>query len=131
MIIKRRIVKFNDVLGFLTRHPSIVDLVLYDITRTRNRRRPQRLLPALQNLREDPWLIYWFLHRKQPFKFRLTSLDMVSEVYPLYLPLDYNTFDGALYPHPATALHVTALPTQRSASHNGLTSTGEHSARRS
>ena len=31
MFIEQRIVKFNDVLGFLTRHPSIVDLDLYAI----------------------------------------------------------------------------------------------------
>ena len=108
MFIERRIVKFNDVLGFLARHPSIVDLDLFAITHPRNRRRPRRLLPALQNLRADPWLISWFLNCKQPFK-SLTSLEMVSEVYPLHLPFDYNTFDDALYLLPGGAPHVTAL----------------------
>jgi hypothetical protein len=108
VFIERRIVKFNDVLGFLTRHPSIVDLDLHAITRPRNRRQPQRLLPALQNLRADPWLISWFLNRKRPCKF-LTSLEMVSEIYPLNLPFDYNTFDEALRLLPGGAPHVTAL----------------------
>jgi hypothetical protein len=115
VIIERRVVEFNDVLGFLTRHPSIVDLDLFAITHPRNRRQPQRLLPALQNLRADPWLISWFLNRKRPFKF-LASLKMVSEVYPgpLYLHFDYNTFnyytfDDALYLLPDGAPHVTAL----------------------
>jgi hypothetical protein len=108
VFIEWRIVKFNDVLGFLTRHPSIVDLDLHAITHPRNRRQPQRLLPALQNLRADPWLISWFLNRKRPFKF-LTSLEIVSEVYPLNLPFDYNTFDEALYLLPGGAPHVTAL----------------------
>ncbi|KIJ98620.1 hypothetical protein K443DRAFT_9045 [Laccaria amethystina LaAM-08-1] len=84
VFIEWRIVKFNDVLGFLTRHPSIVDLDLHAITHPRNRRQPQRLLPALQNLRADPWLISWFLNRKRPFKF-LTSLEIVSEVTTLQL----------------------------------------------
>ena len=108
MFIERRIVRFNDVLGFLARHPSIVELDLFAITHPRNRRRPRRLLPALQNLRADPWLISWFLNCKQPFK-SLTSLEMVSEVYPLHLPFDYNTFDDALYLLPGGAPHVTAL----------------------
>ena len=34
---------------------------------------------------------------------------MVSEVYPLRLPFDYNTFDDALYLLPGGAPHVTAL----------------------
>ena len=108
LFIERRIVKFNDVLRFLTRHPSIVDLDLYAITRPRNRRHPQRFLPALQNLRADPWLISWFLNCKQPFRY-LTSLKMVSEVYSLYLPFDYNAFDDALYLLPGGAPHVIAL----------------------
>ena len=108
MFIEQRIVKFNDVLGFLARHPSIIDLDLFTITHPRNCRRPQRLLPALQNLRADPWLISWFLNHKQPFK-SLTSLEMVSEVYPLHLPFDYNTFDDTLYLLPGSAPHVTAL----------------------
>jgi len=103
VMIERQIVKFNDVLGFLARHPSIVDLDLCGITHPRDCRQPRRLLPALQNLKTNPWLISWFLNRKQPFKF-LTSLEMVSEY-----PFNYNTFDDALYLLPGGAPHVTAL----------------------
>ncbi|EDR04187.1 uncharacterized protein LACBIDRAFT_330794 [Laccaria bicolor S238N-H82] len=82
--------KFNDVLGFLTRHPSIIDLEA-----------AYTLSPAREIV---------FLDREQHFKF-LTSLEMVSEVYPpsLYLPFDYNTFNHALYLLPCSAPHVTAL----------------------
>jgi len=113
MIRKRRI-QFNDVLGFLTRHPSIVDLDLYAIARPTNHRRPRRLLPALQNLGADPWFISWFLNCKQPLRC-LTSLKMMSEVYSLlhFEPFNsmygYNTFNDALYLLPGTAPHVTAL----------------------
>lgn len=72
---------------------------------------PEKSSSALQNLRANPWLISCqFLDREQPFKF-LTSLEMVSEVYPpsLYLPFDYNTFDHAPYLLPCGAPHVTAL----------------------
>jgi hypothetical protein len=107
-IMERRIVEFHDVLGFLARHPSIVDLDLYAITRPTNRCPPRGLLPALQNLRADPWLISSFLNRKQPFTF-LTSLKVVSELYSDCRPFDYNTFDNALYLLPGGAPHVTAL----------------------
>ena len=108
MFIERRIVEFNDVLGLLARHPSIVDLNLFAIARLRNCCLPERLLPALQILRADPWFISWFLNDKQPSK-ALTSLDMVSEVYPLHLHFNYNIFDDALYLIPGGAPHVTAL----------------------
>jgi hypothetical protein len=115
VIIERRTVKFNDVLGFLTRHPSIVDLDLYGITLPGGRPRPRSLLPALQILRADPWLISWFLNCKQPFR-HLTSLEMVSE-YSLDLdfPFDYNTFDDALGLLPRGApqvktLHISSYP---------------------
>ena len=90
------------------RHPSIVDLNLFTITHPRNHHLPQRLLPALKILRADPWLISWFLNRKQPSK-TPTSLDMGSEVYPLHLHFNYIIFDDALYLLPHGTPHVTAL----------------------
>ncbi|EDR04297.1 uncharacterized protein LACBIDRAFT_330804 [Laccaria bicolor S238N-H82] len=116
VVVEQRTVKFGDVLGFLTRHPSIVDLDLYGITLPGGPQ-PQTLLPALQILRADPWLISWFLACEQPFRY-LTSLEMVSEYsQDLNFPFgsNTNTFDNALglLPHSApqvNTLHITLYP---------------------
>jgi len=87
---------FNNLLSFLTRHPSIVNLELCSVTRPPAHHQPRKLLPALETLRVDPWFTVWLLDREKAFE-RLISLGLVPEAYPRFRALsNYNTFDGVL-----------------------------------
>jgi hypothetical protein len=93
-VIEQQTISFNDILNFLTRHPSIVSLDLYGPA-PRNNHRPWNLLPALETLISPPELIVWLLDRKYPCK-QLISLNIVSEVYRGLAAFDYDTFDEVL-----------------------------------
>jgi hypothetical protein len=93
-VIEQQTISFNDILNFLTRHPSIVSLDLYGPA-PRNNHCPWNLLPALETLISPPELIVWLLDRKYPCK-QLISLNIVSEVYRGLAAFDYDTFDEVL-----------------------------------
>ena len=103
-----RTVPFNNLLSFLTRHPSIVSLELRTVARPTAHRQPRKLLPALATLRADPWFTVWLLNREKAFE-HLTSLCLVSEVYLQFPAFNYNTFDDVLSRIPRGAPHVATL----------------------
>lgn len=98
-------VPFNNLLSFLTRHPSIVSLELRSVTRPTAHHQPRKLLPALETLRVDPWFTVWLLNREKPFE-HLTSLGLMSPIFPTF---DYDVFDGVLSRIPRAAPHITTL----------------------
>ena len=104
---ERQTICFNDILKFLTRHPSIVGLDFLGLV-PRNSHRPRNLLPALETLISPPGLIVWLLDRKYPRK-QLKSLNIVSDVLRRIANLDYDVFDEVLVLLPHCTPSLTTL----------------------
>ena len=104
---ERQTICFNDILKFLTRHPSIVGLDFLGLV-PRNSHRPRNLLPALETLISPPGLIVWLLERKYPRK-QLKSLDIVSDVHRRIANFDYDIFDEVLVLLPHCTPSLTTL----------------------
>jgi len=100
-------VQFNDLLSFLTRHSSIVNLELCNVIRPTAHHQPRKLLPALEKLSADPFFAVWLLDREKAFE-HLMSLCLMSED-KLNEAFDYNTFDGVLSQIPRSAPYLTTL----------------------
>jgi len=56
----------------------------------------------------DPWFTVWLLNREKASE-HLTSLGLVSGVYPLSRAFDYNAFDGVLNRIPRSTPHLATL----------------------